>query len=78
MGASELEIAIEQAQKLSPNEKLQLIKVLAEKLSKTGLPEKPKYLIYGEFANTPGREMSTEEDFKIAEWHPTESELNGD
>jgi hypothetical protein len=33
-------------------------------------------LVYGEFADAPGR-MSTEEDFKLAEWHPTEEQLNG-
>lgn len=77
MATSELQIAIQHAEKLSPKQQLELIKVLAEKLSHKNIPDKPKYLVYGEFRNHPGK-MSTEEDFKIAEWHPTEAELSGD
>jgi hypothetical protein len=39
-------------------------------------PAARKGLIYGKYKNARGR-MSTEEDFKIAEWRPTEEELDG-
>ena len=76
MSSSQLQSIIQQAQKLSPAERLQLIKHLAESLT-TPPAREPRYLIYGEFRNS-SRPMSTEEDFKLAEWHPTEEELDGD
>lgn len=33
-------------------------------------------LVYGKYRDT-GRPESTEEDFHLAEWHPTEEELDG-
>ena len=79
MATSEYQLVVQQAQKLSPQEQLQLIRQLAEQLAeREARPQQPRYLIYGEFRDTPGREFSTEEDFKLAEWHPTEEELNGD
>lgn len=78
MATNEFHIAVQQIQKLSPQEQLELIKYLAEKLEQTQTTTEPRYLEYGKYRNTPGRQMSTEEDFKIAEWHPTEEELNGD
>ena len=79
MTTSKYQLVVQQAQQLSPHEQLHLIKQLAESLAKAQpQPQQPRYLIYGEFRDTPGREFSTEEDFKLAEWHPTEEELNGD
>jgi len=79
MATSEYQLVVQQAQKLSPQEQLQLIKQLAEQLAeREAQPQRSRYLIYGEFRDTPGREFSTEEDFKLAEWHPTEEELNGE
>lgn len=63
-----LEHIITQAQQLSPEDRLRLIQRLAETLISTIQPKSPRYLIYGEFK---GERMSTEEDFLIAEWHPT-------
>ena len=75
----EFQLVMQQALSLSPQEQLQLIKQLAEQLSqREAKSQQPRYLIYGEFRDTPGREFSTEEDFKLAEWHPTEKELNGE
>lgn len=68
----------QQALLLSPQEQLCLIQQLAEKLSQSQPPDQPRNLVYGEYRDTPGREFSTEEDFKLAEWHPTEAELNGE
>lgn len=76
MAANELRLAMQYAQKLSPNEQLELIKLLAEKLARSNFKKEPQYLVFGKYRNDRGR-MSTEEDFKLAEWHPTEAELNG-
>ena len=77
MATVELDIIKQKTKKLPPKERIELIKFLAESLSASTPEKEPKYLVYGEFRNYPGK-MSTEEDFKIAEWHPTEAELNGD
>lgn len=74
--ASELESIMAQVQRLSPDDQLLLIKRVAEMLMQTKQPEQPRYLIYGEFRDASGP-MSTEEDFRLAEWHPTEKDLNG-
>jgi hypothetical protein len=79
MAISEYQLVVQQAQKLSPQEQLQLIKQLAEQLAeREARPQQPRYLEYGKYRDTPGREFATEEDFKLAEWHPTEEELNGE
>lgn len=80
MSTNQLQATIEQAQTLTFEEQLQLIKYLADRLatsaqSKTGTRES-RQLIYGEFRNSGVGRMSTEEDFKLAEWNPTEEELN--
>ncbi len=78
MAASEYQLIVKQVEKLSPQEQLRLIQQLAEKLSQQeAKPQTPQYLVYGEFKDTPNREFSTEEDFKLAEYHPTEKQLNG-
>lgn len=79
MATSKYQFVVKEAQQLSPQEQLELIKQLAEYLSRGQTkPQQPRYLVYGEFRDTPGREFATDEDFKLAEWHPTEAELNGD
>lgn len=77
MATVELDTIKQQTRKLPANQKIELIKFLAESLATTKPEKEPKYLVYGKYRNS-GRQMSTEEDFKIAEWHPTEAELNGD
>jgi formate dehydrogenase maturation protein FdhE len=63
-----------QAQQLPVSDQLRLIARLAQDLPSV-LRAKPKQrLIYGQFR---GSRLSTEEDFKIAEWQPTEQDLNG-
>ncbi|MDQ3010526.1 MAG: hypothetical protein M3X11_07465 [Acidobacteriota bacterium] len=78
MATSEYQLIAQQALALPAEEQLRLIQQLAEKLSRSQKQARPRYLVYGEFCDTPGREFSTEEDFKLAEWHPTEEELNGE
>ena len=78
MATAEVESIKEQSRKLLPAQKIELIKFLADSLAPNGGKQEPRYLVYGEFSGTPGRQMSTEEDLKIAEWHPTETELSGE
>lgn len=78
MATSEYQLIAQQALALPAEDQLRLIQQLAEKLSRSQKLDQPRYLVYGEFRDTPGREFSTEEDFKLAEWHPTEEELNGE
>lgn len=77
MASEQLEIIMNQVQELSPEERLQLIKRVAESLAKGNKSGDRQYLVYGEYRNASGHE-STEDDFKQAEWHPTEDWLNGE
>lgn len=80
MATDQLQETIKQIQLLSFDEQLQLIKYLADNLAASATPQpavrKSRQLIYGEFRNSGVGRMSTEEDFKCAEWNPTEEELN--
>lgn len=80
MAASQLDLIMNQVLQLSANEQLQLIKRVAELLGRAGQPQPARQptqgLVYGKYKDAPGQ-MSTEEDFRIAEWHPTEKDLNG-
>ncbi|MDQ3258252.1 MAG: hypothetical protein M3R15_30935 [Acidobacteriota bacterium] len=80
MATNHLQATIEQVQQLTFEEQLQLIKYLADNLAASATPQpaarEPRQLIYGEFLNSGVGRMSTEEDFKCAEWNPTEAELN--
>ena len=77
MASKQLEIIMNQVQQLSPDERLQLIKRVAASLAEANQSGERRYLVYGEYRNASGHE-STEEDFKLAEWHPTEEWLNGE
>jgi hypothetical protein len=76
MSAQELESILRQVERLSADDQLRLIKRVTEMLSKPDNADKPHGLIYGKYQNAPGP-LSTEEDFRIAEWQPTEKDLNG-
>ncbi len=69
-----LEEVIAQAQRLSPDDQLRLIKEIAERLISMTGAKQHRPLVYGEFK---GDRMSTDEDFLIAEWHPSEKDLDG-
>ncbi len=77
MATVEIESIKQQSRKLLPNQKIELIKFLAESLAPQKGGQESQRLVYGKYRNS-GRAMSTEEDFKIAEWHPGEAELDGD
>lgn len=62
-----------QSKNLPVSEKVELIRFLTESLSeRTG--ETP--LKFGKYSNAE-RTMSTEEDLRIAEWNPSDTELDG-
>ena len=75
MSAQELESILMQVERLSAAEQLQLIKRVAEMLSPPD-KEAARRLAYGKYQDAPGL-LSSEEDFRLAEWQPTEKDLNG-
>lgn len=76
MASEQLDLIMNQVQQLSPQERLQLIKRVADSLAGGKKPGEQRYLVYGEYRTALRRE-STEDDFRLAEWHPTEEWLNG-
>lgn len=69
-----VEKIVYQAKQLPAQERVQIIQLLVETLVTSEKQPKPNLWQYGAFH---GKRMSTEEDFKIAEWHPTDEELDG-
>jgi hypothetical protein len=68
-----IEQIVAQTQRLSPDDRVRLIQRVLETLIPT-IPVPQQRLQYGKYK---GGKMSTEEDFLIAEWHPTDEELDG-
>lgn len=69
-----MEQIVVEAQRLSLEERLRLIQRLVETLLPAVQPKQPQLWRYGQFR---GENMSSEEDFVMAEWHPTDEELDG-
>jgi len=69
MATSEIDIIKKQAKGLTQEQKIELIEFLTHDLRPTNGAS--KQIEFGKYANS-GRRMSTEDDFKIAEWHPSE------
>ncbi len=63
-----------QAAQLPFSERLRLIHRIIDTLPLPQETEQRQHLLHGQFR---GAQMSTEEDFRLAEWRPTERELNG-
>jgi hypothetical protein len=74
MAQTRVEKIVAEIQDLTPQERLKLIRIVVDTLIVPGRPTESRRLIYGEFR---GGRMSTEDDFKIAEWHPQGREMNG-
>jgi hypothetical protein len=72
--AQELEQIVGRAQQLSPEYRLRLIQQVAQTLIETPPEHHRHNLVYGKFS---GAHASTLEDFAIAEWRPTDTELDG-
>ena len=75
MATRELDIIKQRINILSKDEKVELIGLLNKSLRKTA--RAPRLLQDGKYRSS-GHQMSSPEDFKIAEWHPTDSDLNRD
>jgi hypothetical protein len=80
MASEQVEIIMSKVQQLPPEEQLELIGRIAEGLAEIKRSDKEpgemRYLVYGEYRDTSGHE-SAEEDFKLAEWRPTEEWIDG-
>jgi hypothetical protein len=74
MSQTSVEKIVAEIQDLSPQDRLRLIRTVVDTLIMPGHPTESRPLIYGEFHN--GR-MSTEDDFKLAEWPRQGQDLNG-
>ena len=61
-------------QQLSPEKRLRLIQRITETLIPSVTSQEAKPLEFGKYK---GNRMSTLEDFKVAEWQPTDREFNG-
>jgi len=74
MAQTSVERIVAEIRDLSPQDRLRLIRTVVDTLITPGRAGESRRLIYGEFQ---GGGMSTEDDFKIAEWHPGDREMNG-
>ena len=74
MAAQEIDIIKKRMTGLSKEEKVQLIEFLAKSLKNGSQTSRP--LEYGKYKNS-GKRMSTVDDFKVAEWHESDLDLNG-
>lgn len=72
--AQVFESIVTQVNQLSPEYRLRLIQRVTASLLPFP-PQRSKPLQFGKYK---GNRMSTLEDFTIAEWHPTDDELNGE
>ncbi|HQU91275.1 MAG TPA: hypothetical protein PLK77_03210 [Pyrinomonadaceae bacterium] len=73
MASNIIETIKNQSKNLPVSDKVELIRFLTESLS---LRTAAKPLEYGKYNNS-GRSLSSLDDFEIAEWHPSEVELDG-
>ena len=71
-----LDHVLTQVQRLSPQDRVLLIQRVAETLLPETQMDASPQLTYGMFRDT-DRPMSTEEDFRLAEWHPSGEEFDG-
>ncbi|MEZ4714116.1 MAG: hypothetical protein R3A44_43430 [Caldilineaceae bacterium] len=71
-----IEQLVTQAQLLSVRSRLQLIERLVQTVIDSQSPEKTRLLRFDEMGGD-AASMSSLEDFAIAEWRPTEEELDG-
>jgi hypothetical protein len=77
MSAQDLEKILAEVRQLSPEDRLRLIKSISKTMAALGGAEARGSLIYGKYRNSGAGLMSTEEDFRFAQWRPTEKDLNG-
>jgi hypothetical protein len=76
MATSQVDLILTQVQQLSPHDQMQLIQRLLGLLTKSTSAAPSRGLVYGKYRNAGA--MSTEEDFKPAEWHLSDKDVNGE
>jgi hypothetical protein len=69
-----MEKIVDLVQQLSPEYRLRLIQHITETLIPSSVSPETNPLQFGKYK---GNRMSTLEDFRLAEWRPTDRELNG-
>lgn len=74
MATRDIDIIKKRTTSLSKEEKVQLIGFLIKSLKNGGQLSVP--LPFGKYKNS-GKKISNAEDFKIAEWHESDLDLNG-
>jgi hypothetical protein len=74
LAENSFESIVVQAQQLPPEERLRLIKSVVDSLMASGRSVERHHLVYGEFR---GAQMSTEDDFSVAEWPCVDREIDG-
>jgi hypothetical protein len=72
-----LEDILDRIRLLPPEYRLRLMQGILETLISNPSPQRKQTLQFGEFKHYDGP-MSTFEDYAIAEWRPSERELNGE
>lgn len=73
MATDQLQSTIKRIQGLSFEQQLQVLNYLAYRVAESQLKRASRYLVYGEFRNSGTGRMSTEEDFRIAEYQQSYS-----
>jgi hypothetical protein len=76
MATSQVDLILTQVQQLSPHDQMQLIQRLLGLLTKAKSAAPARGLVYGKYRNA--GTLSTEEDFKLAEWHLSDKDVNGE
>lgn len=76
MATNQIDLIMTQVQQLPPSDQMQLIQRVMRLLTKAKTAAPSRGLVYGKYRHTPGT-MSTEEDFKLAEWHLSDKDVNG-
>lgn len=74
MATREIDIIKKKTSSLSKEDKVRLIEFLTKSLKSNA--QLPKPLQFGKYKNS-GQQMSSDDDFKIAEWHASDLDLNG-
>ena len=74
MNTKEISLIKDRVKALPAEQKVELIKFLADSLSAETTASVP--MQFGKYADS-GRPMASESDFRIAEWHPSDRDLNG-
>ena len=77
MATNQIDLIMTQVQQLPPSDQMQLLQRVMGLLTKSKAATPSRGLVYGKYRNSSGT-MATEEDFKLAEWHLSDKDVNGE